>query len=470
MCGIIGYVSIGDEVYKKDKTSFLEDALVLDTFRGMDSTGLVTVCDDFQVSTCKSLGEGWGFVLSPDFCTMPNGWAAIGHNRAATTGKVTVDNAHPFTTGSITMVHNGTLTDMGRSLPDFCNNEKVDSFNIARALASTEPNKASEDVLRHIRGAYALAWTDDRDQSINLVRNAQRPMHFSYNRGKTILWFMSDGTHLDMISKRRWCLSTDMGAIYSLDVLNHIKWKKGSLIPEVTKYSPFVAPIQRQPWPMQQSGSYGKFEVDKYKEERRNLLRVPLSHRIYLNGKRDAAPSGLVAELYDVTELSPDTPLKFLPQGWTRYPDHKGQTHDGYGMSYGTVWIPDWECEWSAVIHNVHEVHAPHTQAWTVLPYGVTSADPCDSGLAIIGRVKKFSVDEPPPEKEEDDDIPNSLVGPFGRLCSQLEWLGLTQHGCSHCSCDLLMKEHEDVWWVGEMENSPLCGGCADYLTTGETK
>jgi hypothetical protein len=491
MCGIIGYVSISDEVASEEKEHFLEDALILDTFRGMDSTGLLTLCEDFTLASHKTLDEGWDFVRTKEFWDMPNGWAAIGHNRAATKGVVSIENAHPFTDGPVSMVHNGTLNNMGRNLPNFCHKQDVDSMNICRALSHVGPDEATE-VLKTLNGAYALVWADERDGSINMVRNSQRPLHFTHNTEKTVLWFMSDGGHLNMLKKRRWCGNADMGTVYQLGTHALLKFKKGSLIPEVTKYDPFVPPrhsSQTGHYSNQHgassnasgAGMHRSMNTEDLRGPQRKVI-IPSSHRIYLNGAVEVIPEAMLKDLEMVTDLAPEDTLSFTPERWVAYPMRDpAECGDDqrYGMAQGTVWVPDWETEWECVVHNVAEGHADKVslKQWQVTPYGVSDASYGDYGCTIMAKIKKFGIPLEIPEKLGgwgiDDEIPfgdeeeeqTTLVGPFGRLFSTAEWVELTRHGCSNCSMDILPEDHEEVWWVGEMQREPLCTECCDEFT-----
>jgi hypothetical protein len=473
MCGIVGYVSTGDRTYEKTKADFLRDALILDTFRGMDSTGVISVAgEDFNVRTRRAVKKGWEFVNTKQYKQLPVGWAAVGHNRAATKGGVTIDNAHPFTVGPIALVHNGTLNDMGRSLPGFCSKQDVDSMNICRSLAEVPPGEAAEEVLRHISGAYALVWTDKRDKSINIARNGQRPMHFAHTTGKSVLWFMSDGMHLDMMKKHQWCYASDMGQIFQLATHKHFKWHHGEIKPEIKAYSPFVprssAASSQQPT-KQPSASSTESDNWGAKQTKRSK-RAPLSHRIYLNGKIDVIPPAMTSDLALTTDLTPDDRLRFVPEGWTAYPRHGGvaATH---GYAIGTVYLPEWECHWECVVHNIRADDAEKIckDAWTVIPYA-TTADTMhkDPNFAVMARISAFADPEPSQsvtidEEEEESATQLSFPGPFGRLYSGPDWASLVRHGCCMCSVDIDFDDADELEWVGEMQSQPLCPECAEY-------
>jgi len=105
------------------------------------------------------------------------------HNRWATRGKVNAINAHPFTFGDITGMHNGTLKNQSL-LPD-SHTFTVDSENIFWSF-----NKIGvDDTIKKLHGAYALVWYEEDKQTINFVRNNDRPLSYCYSiDNKTIFW------------------------------------------------------------------------------------------------------------------------------------------------------------------------------------------------------------------------------------------------------------------------------------------
>jgi len=316
------------------------------------------------------------------------------------------------------------------------------------------------------------------------------------------LWFMSDGRHIEMLKKEKYILTGDMGQIFQFGTLAHLKWKKGSITPEVKRFTPFV---ERSHFPSQVSrkGRKGKkkrgrleTEYDMWWELQgagstasgnstgrrisggRSRLRpdVPSLHRIYLNGKMDDIPEAMLIDLDMVTDLCCEDYLTFRPETWRAYPKRKDLPDDdqGYGWVEGTVWVPGWETDWGCVVHNVPQHHADkvcENMPWQVMPYGVTTQVDKKFGCSIMARVRKYYYPEAEdtvdfkPEAPEEDSATDALVGPFGRYYSLEEWQRYTTNGCAHCSRDLEPDEHDEIWWVGEGEQTPLCSTCCDTLT-----
>lgn len=110
--------------------------------------------------------------------------ALIGHNRHATQGAVNNNNAHPFTHGDITLAHNGTLTNKWQLERDF-NAPKFDTDS--ELVCWLIDNYELDAVIPELKGAFALTWWDDRDQSMNIIRNDERPLHVA-SKGCNVYW------------------------------------------------------------------------------------------------------------------------------------------------------------------------------------------------------------------------------------------------------------------------------------------
>jgi hypothetical protein len=181
ICGLVGVA--GESSADMDKV--FRTLLLLDVVRGEHSTGALIVgsCGEYEVH--KQVGtphELFGSIAYQKALKYDNN-VLMGHNRYATAGKINKTNAHPFIHGHIIGAHNGTLTTQSK-LDDYRDYD-VDSDNLYHHV---ELNGIQETT-KLLGGAYALSWWDDNEQSINFVRNLQRPLYIAYTRyRKNLLW------------------------------------------------------------------------------------------------------------------------------------------------------------------------------------------------------------------------------------------------------------------------------------------
>lgn len=227
MCGIVGMAgSIG---IKEEKV--FRNLLVFDTVRGEHSTGVAAVHADGDISVSKVVGDPFTLFDSRGFESImrrPNR-VFIGHNRFATTGKVNRKNAHPFEFDNVVGVHNGTLTNKF-DIPGTQHLE-VDSEAIYHHI-----NKEGvENTIPLLKGAWALVWFDKEKGSVNLIRNKERTLYYSYSKdGKTLFW-ASEAWMLNVALSRN---DIQFETPKLLDVDVHHEWGvdlKGSVLDVVCK-------------------------------------------------------------------------------------------------------------------------------------------------------------------------------------------------------------------------------------------
>lgn len=183
MCGIVAvYGNIGAEERK-----IFQQLLQVDVIRGKHSTGIIGV-KGTDVSTYKKALSATEFLELSKAQSIINSSdrVLIGHNRHATVGAVSDINAHPFTHGDISLVHNGTLTEQWQ-LPD-SKLFDVDSENICYAVNKLGAKEAFENTV----GAFCCMWYDSSNNSFNLVRNDQRPMWSVRNAKGDVAFFCSE--------------------------------------------------------------------------------------------------------------------------------------------------------------------------------------------------------------------------------------------------------------------------------------
>lgn len=190
MCGIVG---VAGNLSAKEKYMF-QVLLELDVYRGRDSTGVVIHKTTGDTEIHKDLNEPWyGLYFNQDFLDSFKSTDVdllIGHNRAATKGEVTVENAHPFHYGRAWGCHNGTIHDIS-GLDDHKNFD-VDSKALINQIGTT----GIEDAVSRVSGPYALVWYDDEDGTVNFIRNSQRPLHFAFSTDNSVLFWASEARTL----------------------------------------------------------------------------------------------------------------------------------------------------------------------------------------------------------------------------------------------------------------------------------
>ena len=146
-------------------------------YRGRDGAGVALIDNIGNVKMAKDGESVDNFLQTDEYKALDkqafqNGWAMIGHNRAATRGTIVDKNSHPFIIDdNIVLVHNGTFSGDHKHLKD----TEVDSEAIGHVIAE---HKDIEEALRKVNAAYALMWYNVADKTINIIRNSQRTLWF----------------------------------------------------------------------------------------------------------------------------------------------------------------------------------------------------------------------------------------------------------------------------------------------------
>ena len=201
MCGIVGVVSKLQNGFTNRDQNVFQQLLYADTLRGDDSTGVMMVENDGSVNVAKEASTAEQFLWDKEWSNLDSkafrtGAAMVGHNRKATRGSVTDENAHPFIVDNdIVLLHNGSMRGDHKKFADV----EVDSHAIAHVIH--KHNGDVEKALNELQNtAYALVWYCVSKKELNFVRNSERPLHILENGSS---WFFaSEGKMLEWIVDR----------------------------------------------------------------------------------------------------------------------------------------------------------------------------------------------------------------------------------------------------------------------------
>ena len=182
MCGQFGIVTSSKRNNKADE--FIKDSFTTSMLRGEDSSGLASIemsSGQYVVHKLPIAGNFFAedtlaktMILdacSADVLTMC-------HVRAATVGKISVSNAHPFEIfkqgRALIGTHNGTLNG-------WTSKKDARSFTVDSEWALHRIFEDGLDAFEQFSGAFSFIWWDtDEPDVISMARNKERPMCIAF--------------------------------------------------------------------------------------------------------------------------------------------------------------------------------------------------------------------------------------------------------------------------------------------------
>lgn len=184
MCGIVALLSkYKTTLYKTDEALFRQ-MLYAGALRGWDATGVFGVTEHGNATIVKQATPAGWFLGTKEYTEFAERVSkdfrmVVGHNRKATHGDRKDEDAHPFMSGDIILVHNGMINN--HKLLD--TKATVDSHAVAKAFHKD----GYLETLKKIDGAYAFIWYNIKEKSLNFIRNDKRPLTLIETSSKFLL-------------------------------------------------------------------------------------------------------------------------------------------------------------------------------------------------------------------------------------------------------------------------------------------
>lgn len=194
MCGLVGCAGVLNNTEEKA----FQQLLIVDALRGTDSTGVAVIPRIGEVKMAKELGDPFRLMDRKSYDKVFHGSnrVIIGHNRWATVGGVSRNTAHPFDFPTLVGAHNGTLTSKYKLA------NHLDFPTDSEALYNHIDKEGLKSALEHLAGAWALTWWDKHKETINFLRNKERPLYVTYNKAKTVIFWASESWMLSGVLGR----------------------------------------------------------------------------------------------------------------------------------------------------------------------------------------------------------------------------------------------------------------------------
>jgi hypothetical protein len=472
MCGLVG---VAGNLFTGDRKAF-RNLLVLDTLRGDHSTGAATVSAGGKIEVVKGVGHPYllfdAFKDVFDKDGTPKSQVSkviMGHNRYATMGARTADNAHPFMHNGVVGAHNGTLDKHWIKNLDDHNKFEVDSEALIYNISKHGP-----DILKKVKGAYALTWWDEKQKKMFFIHNKERPLFYARSKDKDTFYWASEDWMIRIACGKAGIAvedpqSFDVDHLYSIDVTEcTTKFREVQLV-KGDKIEGFTPPITTYNTTRggQNNGANGTVGNGGTRNSGYNPFRPDVStHLPVFEAPFKSATSG--KEYAKVLEQYVGKSISF----WS---DMERKSVNGqFFLSCTPVNTEhDFEIRLYTKGRPIHEqIRKCRAPVVGTIKKVVFNRINGKAEVYLLVDYRSLYVPPPPSEIKEailsarQNVVPLVRVGKRGDFrgylgvpLSEEEWIEATAQGCAYCDAAVEPEEAKHLHWFGKTDY--LCKSCS---------
>lgn len=378
MCGIHGFVNGGTK--DRDIASFISDGFVAGSLRGMDSSGIAVIDTGVGEYCAQKLPvQGSMFITDRYVQQLLNESSeknsiTICHTRAATSGKIGINQSHPFYMENdendriMVGVHNGTLS--GWSLKEGARNYTVDS-----EWGLNHIYEKGLDAFKDINGAFVFVWWDSEDKDvINFALNEQRPMYVGFTKAGGMAFASEPGMLFWLLERNRLHLD---GQLLQLSAGTHYRFDINDLRnPTKQKLPAAVVPVS----------NYNYHGHSSYATRATNMEAVATVLTLHTNKKSDGVtPKKEAGRSYVTVDEVNNAQILGMQSAHGKFQPYWGDAEQD--IVYGTFYPNDFD-EMESIIRGASHLEFDSSTMWSVTMLGVIDEGAKFTGICSKPRLK----------------------------------------------------------------------------------